>query len=170
MQREHVEVDTRVIRGDLLKAIGHHVGDAQRDGVDDAALQRRVDLRRSERDGRSAELTKDLCDDTARRADLDRAQILEPANRSEDEMLAAVTGIEADRLLFAGDALDSLAGAVRGRLGERASFMPPGASRAAHVAALALDPRRPSWSGRDREGRMPNYLRDADARKPRQRA
>lgn len=96
--------------------------------------------------------------------------ILEPANRPEDEMLDAVTGLEADRLLFAGDALDSLAGAVQARLGERACLTPPEASRAAHVAALALDPSRPCWTGRDCEGRMPNYLRDADARKPRHRA
>jgi len=95
--------------------------------------------------------------------------IIAPANPSLEEILGLVRGLAADRLLFAGDALDSLAGEIRLQVGQRACFMPSVSARAADVAALAADPLRPRWTGHDREGRTPDYLRDADARKPRRR-
>lgn len=95
--------------------------------------------------------------------------IVPPSNPTGEEMLDRLGTIPAERFLFAGDALDSLAGEIRSRAGRRAWCTPPVPPRAADVAALACDPLRPVWTGRDREGRTPSYLRDADARKPKHR-
>jgi tRNA threonylcarbamoyl adenosine modification protein YeaZ len=93
-----------------------------------------------------------------------------PSNPTAEQMLDLIGATPVERFLFAGDALDSLAGEIRARVGSRAWFMPPVPARAADVAALASDSLRPAWTGQDREGHTPSYLRDADARKPRHRA
>lgn len=95
--------------------------------------------------------------------------LLDPASVPVAEMLDRCGSLTAPRLLFAGDALDSLAEAIHNQFGEKALFAPREPARAAAVAALAADPGRPEWTGMEREGRTPLYLRDADARRPKPR-
>lgn len=98
---------------------------------------------------------------------LDRfEELMEPASYSEGALDERIGLLSADRLIFVGDALDSLAEWIRSRWEGRASVGGPEPPRAASVAMLALDPERELWQGNGLEGRTPRYLRDADARKP----
>ncbi len=92
---------------------------------------------------------------------------IDPASFSVEEAIDRLSGLSGERLLFVGDALDSLAEPIRLRLGSRAWIGPVEPARAAHLAALGMDPERAVGVGRSLEGRTPRYLRDADARKPR---
>ncbi len=96
--------------------------------------------------------------------------LLTAASRPEEEIVPALSGLPAPRLLLAGDAIDSLAEQIRASLGRRAVPVSTGPPRAASVARLAADPARSEWSGAQLEGLTPRYLREADARKPRPRA
>jgi tRNA threonylcarbamoyladenosine biosynthesis protein TsaB len=101
----------------------------------------------------------------------DRFEVIHaPSNPTVEQMLGLIRASRVERFLFVGDALDSLGGEIRARVGPRARFAPPVPARAADVAALACDPFRPAWTDQDREGHTPSYLREADARKPRHRA
>ncbi|MFB3906828.1 MAG: tRNA (adenosine(37)-N6)-threonylcarbamoyltransferase complex dimerization subunit type 1 TsaB [Candidatus Eisenbacteria bacterium] len=96
---------------------------------------------------------------------------IEPVSRPDQEFLDACAGRAAgggtgERLLFVGDALDSLADSIQRSFGDRARLGGTEPPRAAHVARLALDPARPRWTKTELEGRNPLYLRDADARRP----
>jgi len=92
-----------------------------------------------------------------------------PTSGPVERLLDAVARSDGDRFLFVGDALDSLGNTIRDQLGVRAVCVGSGEPRAADVAALAADPLRVIWAGRELEGKTPEYLRGADARKPRQR-
>jgi len=91
--------------------------------------------------------------------------LITPSSQRETVILEQAAMLAGSRLLFVGDALDSLAGPIRSRFGERAVLHSGGPARAADVARLATDPARSEWAGRMLEGRTPCYLRDADARK-----
>lgn len=91
---------------------------------------------------------------------------MDPCSAPIEEALARIAGASGERLLFVGDALDSLAEAIRNLLGHRGLLGPVEPARAAHLAALAAAPGRSVGAGRSLEGRTPLYLRDADARKP----
>jgi tRNA threonylcarbamoyladenosine biosynthesis protein TsaB len=93
--------------------------------------------------------------------------LLAPTSSPVEEALGRIAALSGERLLFVGDAVDSLAEPIRHRLGSRVRFGPLEPARAAHVAALGMDPGRAVGAGRSLEGRTPLYLRDADARKPR---
>lgn len=93
--------------------------------------------------------------------------IMEPRSYGVDALFEEVSALAADRLIFVGDALDSLAERIRSAWGDRASIAGPAWPRAASVAMLALDPERVEWAGNALEGRTPRYLREADARKQR---
>jgi tRNA threonylcarbamoyladenosine biosynthesis protein TsaB len=97
------------------------------------------------------------------------AHLLEPVSAPLETMFERCSSLEAERLLFVGDALDSLAGLIRSRLGDRAGRISADPPRASSLARLAQDPDRPAWTGAELEGRTPRYLRDADARKPKPR-
>lgn len=82
-----------------------------------------------------------------------------------EDFLGSCLSLGAPRLHFLGDAVDSLR--------ERIWTALPGSvllgcepARAAHVAELAIRGGLPRWTKRDLEGRAPQYLRDADARRP----
>jgi tRNA threonylcarbamoyladenosine biosynthesis protein TsaB len=92
---------------------------------------------------------------------------IEPGSFPVEDALDRLSCLPGERLLFVGDALDSLAEPIRLRLGSRAWIGPVEPARAAHLAALGMDPDRAVGAGRSLEGRTPRYLRDADARKPR---
>jgi tRNA threonylcarbamoyladenosine biosynthesis protein TsaB len=95
---------------------------------------------------------------------------LAPSSAPIEEALSRIAGVPGERLLFVGDALDSLAEAIRNLLGHRGLLGPVEPARAAHLAALATAPGRTVGAGRTLEGRTPLYLRDADARKPKRPA
>jgi tRNA threonylcarbamoyladenosine biosynthesis protein TsaB len=97
------------------------------------------------------------------------ASVLDPASRGEAEVFALLPGLPGGRLLFVGDAIDSLAEPIRAVMGVRAALVPSGSPRAAAVARLATDPARPEWVGVELEGRTPRYMREADARRPQKR-
>jgi len=94
----------------------------------------------------------------------------DPASRPEVDLLTLLPDIPGGRLLFIGDAIDSLAEPIRAALGARAVAVPTGSASASSVARLAADPARPEWTGGKLEGLVPRYLREADARRPRNRA
>jgi tRNA threonylcarbamoyladenosine biosynthesis protein TsaB len=99
----------------------------------------------------------------------ERFDILAPPSAIREESLPERTReLPGERLLFVGDALDSLPPAIGALCGERAVVLPSASPRAAHVAQLARDPLRPRWTGKEIEGRSPIYLREADARRPEQ--
>ena len=95
--------------------------------------------------------------------------LLEAQSAPVEEMFARCESLQAEPLLFVGDALDSLAGSMPSHLGNRASPVSSDPPRASSLARLGQDPGRPVWTGLELEGRSPRYLRDADARKPRPR-
>jgi tRNA threonylcarbamoyladenosine biosynthesis protein TsaB len=92
--------------------------------------------------------------------------LLEPASSPLETMFERCGSLQAERLLLVGDALDSVAGMIRPRLGERACPISADPPRASSLARLSRDPCRPAWTGTELEGRTPQYLRDADARRP----
>ncbi len=96
--------------------------------------------------------------------------VLQPGSYEEASLLDRFAPLAADRLIFVGDALDSLAERIRTRWGASALIAPSQPPRAASVAMLGFDPKRAEWRGAGLEGRTPSYLRDADARKPRRQA
>jgi tRNA threonylcarbamoyladenosine biosynthesis protein TsaB len=91
---------------------------------------------------------------------------IHPAARSTESFFEQCGSLQAERLLFVGDALDFLAGLIPPGLGGRACLLSSDPPRASSLARLAQDPERTAWNGTDQEGRTPRYLRDADARKP----
>ncbi len=91
---------------------------------------------------------------------------IEPVCAPIDAMFERCGSLQAERFLFVGDALDSLAGSILSRLGGRALPVSADPPRASSLARLGQDPDRPVWTGNELEGRTPRYLRDADARKP----
>lgn len=95
---------------------------------------------------------------------------LAPASRSVDALDELLAALGADDLLLVGDAVGFLPETIEARLGTGVRSVSGDPARASHVALLALDPLRPSWTGLDREGKTPRYLRDADARKPTNRS
>jgi tRNA threonylcarbamoyladenosine biosynthesis protein TsaB len=92
-----------------------------------------------------------------------------PCSSPIEEVADRITTGCPGRLIFTGDAVDSLADAISERFGDRARWVTGDPARAAHVAFLATDPLRPTWTGTELEGKTPRYLRDADARKPEDR-
>jgi tRNA threonylcarbamoyladenosine biosynthesis protein TsaB len=96
--------------------------------------------------------------------------LLEPVSAPLETLFERCDSLSVERLLFVGDALDSLAGMIPSRLGERAWLASSDPPRASSLAFLSRDPDRERWAGTDLEDRAPRYLRDADARKPRPRA
>jgi tRNA threonylcarbamoyladenosine biosynthesis protein TsaB len=94
------------------------------------------------------------------------AVLAPPSGISEHDLSAALAVLPGSRLLFVGDALDSLASAVGAPGWDRVCPLSKEPPRASSVARLALDRGRERWAGKELEGRSPIYLRDADARKP----
>jgi len=100
-----------------------------------------------------------------------RFETLAPgASLALEALLERCANLPSERLLFVGDAVDSLAESIRARFGERAVCIASGSPRASDLAWLACDPDRLEWRGHDLEGRSPRYLRGADARRPPPRA
>lgn len=92
--------------------------------------------------------------------------LIPPVSAPLEAMFERCKSLEAERLLFVGDALDSLAESIVPQLGGRALPVSADSPRASSLARLGQDPERPAWIGEDLEGRTPRYLRDADARRP----